>query len=808
MEKSGYGRFLLSLSNSSQHIIQDWFEQKSWEPFKFQKDTWRAYRQGKHGLLNAPTGSGKTYALFMAILMEYLKEYPDSYQEPRKNGLRAIWITPIRALAKEIQQASQKVCDDLGIPWTIGVRHGDTPTSERQKQKRNMPEVLITTPESLHLLLAQKGYPTLFNNLRSIVIDEWHELMGTKRGVQVELGLSRLKSVSSKLRIWGISATIGNMDEALEALLGDTVMEENHIMVKASIRKKIEVVSILPDEIEKFPWGGHLGIKLLEKVIPIIEENSSTLIFTNTRSQAEIWYQKILDAAPELSGIIAMHHGSISKKLRLWVEEALYDERLKAVVCTSSLDLGVDFRPVEAIIQIGSPRGVARFVQRAGRSGHRPGATSRIYFLPTHALELVEAAALRQAIKESRLEVRKPYIRSFDVLVQYLITLAVSEGFHPMETYHEVKSTFAYREINEDEFAWVLNFIRNGGESLGAYDEYKKVEVEDGVYKVTSRKVAMRHRLSIGTIVADTMLKVKYMKGSYIGSIEEWFIAKMRPGDTFWFAGRNLELVRIKEMVAYVKKSTKQKGMFPSWQGGRMNLSSKLSETLREKLEELALGNPKDIELKKIKPLVQEQMRISRVPKENELLIEQFETKEGYHTVIYPFEGRNVHEGIASLMGYRISLLSPISFNIAFNDYGFELLSEKPIDLQEVLDNNLFTTDHLFEDIQASINATEMASRKFRDIASIAGLVFKGFPGKPKQDRHIQASSTLFFKVFSDYDKDNLLLKQSYDEALEFQIEEDRLRLAMNRINTQEFIIVQAPHPTPLLLPHFGRSLP
>ena len=398
------------------NIGTQWFEKQKWQPFPFQLEAWDAHLSGHNGLVNAPTGSGKTYSLIIPILIEFIRDKNllelSSRKQATQNGLQAIWITPIRALAREIQYAAQRAAIELGLDWDIAVRSGDTTTKERTRQKKKPPELLITTPESLHLLLASKGYSKYFRHLKTIVVDEWHELVGSKRGVQMELALSRLKGFLPQLKVWGISATIGNMEEALEVLLGNTYLNGDYKVIRSNIQKQVAIESLLPDEIEKFPWAGHLGITMLEKVLPIIEQSKSTLIFTNTRSFCEIWYQKLLAVAPELAGIIAMHHGSISRELRDWVEGALHDGTLKAVVCTSSLDLGVDFRPVETIIQVGSPKGVARFIQRAGRSGHQPGAVSKIYFVPTHSLELLESAALRQAVVEQKLESQNS-LRSF-----------------------------------------------------------------------------------------------------------------------------------------------------------------------------------------------------------------------------------------------------------------------------------------------------------------------------------------------------------------------------------------------------------
>ncbi|MFZ6052149.1 ligase-associated DNA damage response DEXH box helicase [Halocola ammonii] len=772
---------------------ENWFESRGWKPFPFQTETWDAYLNGWDGIVNAPTGSGKTYSLLVPIVLKA--------ERKKLKGVRAIWITPIRALAKEIKTSADRFLKENEIPWRVAIRTGDTPQAEKAKQKRSPPELLITTPESLHLLLAQKKYDSYFKNLDAVVVDEWHELIGSKRGVQMELALSRLKKVCNQLRIWGISATIGNLDEARNVLLGTDRSKEGKF-IKADIKKEIELRSVMPDEVERFPWAGHLGIKLLPEVAKIIDSSTSTLIFTNTRSQAEIWFHRLLDARPDLAGVLAMHHGSISREMRDWVEEALYEGRLKAVVCTSSLDLGVDFRPVETIVQIGGPKGVARFVQRAGRSGHAPGQKSTIHFVPTNSLELIEAAALRQAIAENYLENRTPYLRSFDVLSQYLVTLAVSDGFDQKEIFEEVKTTHAYKDISEEEWTRVLTFITSGGESLGAYDEFKKVEIVDGKYLVTSRRTAMRHRLNMGTIVSDSMIAVKFLKGGFIGSVEEWFVSRLKEGDVFWFAGRSLEFIRIKDMQALVKKSKSKKGQIPSWQGGRLPLTSHMSHMLRRKLTEAMVNNKlKDPELEKVQPLLKFQEDRSHVPLDDEFLIEKFTTREGFHVLMYPFDGRLVHQGIAGLIAYRISKMVPISFSLAFNDYGFELLSDSEIPIEKAIEEGVFETKNLYADLRASINESEMARRKFRDIASISGLVFKGYPGKAVKEKHLQSSSQLFYDVFEQYDPSNLLLNQAHDEVLEFELEFQRFHEAMERIGKQKIIVKSPQKPTPFSFP-------
>lgn len=769
-----------------------WFKQQGRKPFPFQEEAWQAVASGKSGLLNAPTGSGKTLALALPLLGFGLNQ--------PAVGIQAIWITPIRALAKDLMAAMQEAALGIGSSYSVGMRTGDATPAERKVFLTNPPQLLITTPETLHVLISQKNASNLLSHVNAVVVDEWHELIGSKRGVQTELALARLRALNQHLMVWGISATIGNLPEAMQVLLGSKY--RNGVLIKANINKKIKVESILPDEVDKLPWAGHLGVKMVHKVIPVIEKANTTLIFTNTRAQTEIWYRQILEAKPEWAGLIAMHHGSLSNEIRTWVEDALHVGILKAVVCTSSLDLGVDFRPVDQIIQIGGPKGVARFMQRAGRSGHAPGETSTIYFLPTHALELAEASALQAAVKLNTLEARVPLVRCFDVLIQYLCTLAVGEGFIADAVFKEIKNTFCYESLTVDEWQWVLHFITKGSISLNAYEEFNKVVVVNGKYVIEHKGIAMRHRLSIGTITNDAVMQVKYLGGGYIGSVEEWFISRLNIGDVFWFAGKNLELVQVKNLTAYVRKTTINKGLIPSWQGGRMPLSSMMANLLRAELDAFnSAPNLASIEMHHLKEMFEWQNNISLVPLKNQLLIETYQSKEGFHVFIYPFEGRLVHEGLAGLIAYRISKIFPVSFTMAFNDYGFELLSDSFVDIEEMLSYNILGVEDLQQHLLQSINAAELAQRRFRDIAQIAGLVFTGYPGKVIKTKHLQAGSALFFKVFNEYEPDNLLLQQAYEEVLYNQFEENRLREALNRIAQIQIVIKVLKNPGPFAFP-------
>ena len=794
-------------------LIHDWMQQHQMKPFLYQEETWEAICQCENGIVNAPTGCGKTFSVFLGTMIRYINENPASYKSKKNIGLQLLWITPLRALATDIAKAMQTVIDELGVPWKVGIRNGDTSTTERLRQKKQIPEILLTTPESLHLLLAQKEYPELFSNMKVVAMDEWHELIGSKRGVQIELALSRLSGLYKKNKwlpfsLWGISATIDNLTEAAEVLLySSKPFNTNHRLIKSNLSKSVKISSVLPDDLTKFPWAGHVGLSLIDHVIAIIEESESTLIFINTRGMSERWYQAILDHAPSLAGQIALHHGSIDPELRSWVEDALHQKKLKAVVCTASLDLGVDFRPVDTVIQVGSPKGISRFLQRAGRSGHQPNATSHIYFLPTHAIELIESVALQEAIKENLTESKDPLILCMDVLLQYLQTLAISEGFVPDEIYYEIKETFCYHHLDKQEWEDLLSFLVYGGKTLQEYDDYKKIDIDNGIYRIKSRKLAMRHRMNIGTIVSEQMLKVKFQKGGYIGMIEEWFISKLEPGDHFTIAGHNVALVQMKDMVVYVRASSSSKTIIPSWMGGRMSLSAHLGAKLRETFHQISENEFNYPELRYLSELLMLQKSRSHIPGKKELLIEHHESKEGYHLLVYPFEGRQVHEALSAILAYRIGQQTKISFSIAMNDYGFELLSDQPVPVDEDNARTLFTSENLFQDMQRSVNATEMAKRKFRDIAVIGGLIFQVLPGQQKKARHLQSSASLLFNVFSEYEPDNPLIRQAYHEVYEQQMDEKRLRAALQRISESKIILKYPEKFTPLAFPIIADGL-
>ncbi len=785
-------------SGTPETLINNWFASRGWEPFAFQREVWQAYANGESGLIHAATGTGKTYAAWLGPVAEALGESSNASAD-----LRVLWITPLRALAADTERALRDPVEALGLPWTIESRTGDTKASVRRKQRDRLPTALVTTPESLTLLLCREDHASLFSNLRCVIVDEWHELLASKRGAQTELALARLRAIVPTLRTWGLSATLGNLQVACDTLVGGNVSGQPNAgrLVRGLVPKEVSVESLVPESMDRFPWAGHLNVKLLPQVLERLEQAESAIVFTNTRSQCEIWFQSICTARPDWFEFTALHHGSLDVAQRRSVEDGLRSGRYRIVVSTSSLDLGVDFSPVDVVLQIGSPKGVARLLQRAGRSGHSPGRVSRIVCVPTNALELVEVSAARDAMRAMSIESRDPLDRPLDLLVQHLVTLALGGSFTVAGALAELRTTRAYSQLTEDELAWAIDFATRGGNTLQAYPEYARLIERDGKYFVKDSQVARRHVLNIGTIVSDASISVRFLTGGRIGTVEESFVARLKPGDVFHFSGRALEFVRVRDLIAWVRKAKSSAGAIPRWMGARMPLSTELAAAVRETLESARQGNFNTPELKAVQPLLRLQAERSAIPRPDELLIERCETRDGHHLFVYPFEGRLVHEGLSALFAYRIAQLSPITFSFACNDYGFDLLSPERAPLEEALDAALLSPEHLLYDITQSLNAADLARRQFREIARVAGLIFSGFPGQQKSMKQVQASSGLLFDVFTRYDPENLLLFQAQREVLERQLEASRIGRVLTRLHAGTVRLVEVDRPTPLAFP-------
>lgn len=800
-------------------LLEGWFTHRGWAPFDFQRESWSGYAKGRDGLVHAQTGMGKTLSVWLGPVSEWLNEHPlfvpcrSPIDRTKAESLRVLWITPLRALATDTVEALTLPIRELGLPWTIEKRTGDTAQSQKTKQNERFPTALVITPESLSLLLSYPDARKRLTGLRAVVVDEWHELLSSKRGTQTELCLARLRRWNPHMRTWGLSATLGNLQQAAYALAGNRASNDP-LLVRGSTSKQIEIRSIIPPDIERFPWSGHIGLKILPEVLEAIDGAKSTLVFCNTRAQVEIWFNAIMQARPDWLGRVSLHHGSLDRELRDKVESGLREGRAKCVVCTSSLDLGVDFSPVDLVLQIGSPKGVARLLQRAGRSGHRPGAVSTVLCVPTHAFELVEFAAARRAALAQQIEQRIPLDKPLDVLVQHLMTCAIGGGFTRSEILDEVRTAAAYADLSDTELGWVLDFLTRGGAVLGAYPEYRRATIEqtpDGDrYMASDQSVAVSHRLAIGTITSDGAMTVRWASGGGkpLGTVEESFISKISPGDRFVFAGRVLELARVKEMTAYVRKARSNRGVVPRWGGGRTPLSTELSAAVRDRLEAARVDRYEDPELLAISPMLDLQKHWSILPAHDELLIENTHSRDGHHVFLFPFDGRHVHEGLGALLAYRLTRDAKRSLAVTVNDYGIEVLCETDLTLTAQEWSRMLSPEDLLPDLLQCLNSSELSRRRFRDIARIAGLIHPGYPGRQsKSARHLQASSELFFDVFCEFDPANLLLDQARREVLSDQLDITRLRSAMKRIAESRVIMVDTPRLTPLSFPLYAERL-
>ena len=784
--------------------IEAWFQSRGWKPFPFQKEAWEARLNDESGLIHVPTGAGKTYAAFMGALAV-------AAQDQTTKRLRIVYVTPLKAVARDIQLALEEAVKGCGLPFRVEARTGDTSQHRRSKQRAGMPEILVITPESLSLLIADDDHKRHFSNLETIILDEWHECLGNKRGSLLELTLTRLRTLCPNVKTWAMTATISNTEEAARTAVG--LIDIPHI-VKAKIDRPVKIESLIPNEIDSFPWAGHLGLRMAGKLANWLDPEKPTLIFVNTRMQAERWFQALNDARPEWAEIMALHHGSLDRKERERVEAGVKYGSLKFVVATSSLDLGVDFAPVDRIVQIGSPKGIARLLQRAGRSAHRPGETATVLFVPTHALELVEISAARKAIYLHQVEARIALRKPLDVLVQHLVTRALGGGFTREEALAEVRSAVSFASLTDAEMDWALAFIRDGGFALQAYRSFQRVELDYGVYRVRDPKIAQMHRMNIGTIVSDASVALKYARGKTLGHVDEGFISKLKKGDRFLFSGRVLEYLGMQNLEALVKNSSGSATASPSWYGGRLPYSSSLSNAVRVLFAEIADNAEWAIEpeasrteLSALEPIISAQKRISSVPHLQESLIEIARTREGTHLFVYPFEGRLIHEGVAALIAFRLSKLQGATFSIAVNDYGFEILAADDFDFQLYLTPELFTSQDAEADLKGALDLTQLARQRFREVARVAGLLHPGHPSARKNNRQLQISAGLLFDVFRRYEPGHPLVAQAENQVLSEQMENGRLLSVLERLSRNTMLIRPVKRPTPLGFPLIAERL-
>lgn len=778
-----------------------WFAGRGWKAAAFQREVWQRYLAGESGLLHTPTGSGKTLAAFGGPVLQALAD-ADGLRPATGQGPRILWVTPLRALAADTTQALTQIVQSLALNWTVALRTGDASARDKRLARQGKADVLVITPESLALLLSYADASTRFRALRCVIVDEWHELLGNKRGVLLQLCLARLRRLSPGHRTWGLSATLGNLEEARAVLLPHA---PDSPLVSGVRPRKVTLTTLLPERERGLPWAGHLGLSQLSTVYKRLFKVRATLLFTNTRAQAELWHRALESIWLDDPSTLALHHGSLDPKLRAKVEQGLRDGTLRCVVATSSLDLGVDFPAVDQVLQIGSAKGVARMLQRAGRAKHRPGTSGHIICVPSQALELVEYAAARQAISRGEIEARVPPRDCFDVLAQHAVTLALGGGFDPESLYEEVRETHAFASLDATTWQAVLDFIGQGGKALSNYPEFCRVQRDDdGCYRVHDRRIALRHRLSIGTITSDGAVSVKYLRGGGLGSVEESFLARLRPGDRFQFAGRTLELVRLEGMTAYVRRAKTGGGPVASWQGGRMPLSTELGREVERVFAEPA-DHP---EMRVAQPLLRIQAEASALPDPTRLVAERIGTRRGMHLFLFPFAGRAVHEGMAAMIALRWGRGQANTFSYTVNDYGLMLTLAEPAPLDEGLLRQLLQPQGMADDLREGVNLGELARRQFREIARVAGLLTPSLPGREVRSlRQVQASSGLLYDVLRRYDPDHLLLAQAEREVFDIQLQAPRLAQALKDCEARTLALCEPSSLTPLSFPLWTESL-
>jgi len=792
----------LSAAQARQRL-EAWFASRGWRPLPFQRAMWRHYLAGQSGLLHTPTGSGKTLAMFGGPLLQALQDpLPMPVRRTAVRPLQVLWITPLRALASDTARALQAPLTALGLPWQVGLRSSDASQRDRRLAREGKLDVLVTTPESLALLLSYPETLPRMRQLRCIVVDEWHELIGSKRGALLQLNLVELRDAAPQARLWGLSATLGNLGEARDVLLPGY---PDAPLVQGARQRPVHIRSLLPGSEERLPWSGHLGLGQLPRVLQAVMNAGSSLLFTNTRAQAELWHQALAAVWPEAAETLALHHGSLDPALRQSVEDGLRSGSLRCVVATSSLDLGVDFPEVEQVLQVGSPKGVARLRQRAGRAHHRPGASGSILCVATHALELAEYAAARRALAKGVVESRPPPRLPLDVLAQHCISRALAGGFQPEALLAQVRRTHAFAGLQQAQWQGVLAFIEHGGEALNQYPAFHKaVRDPDGSYHVPDRRQALRHRLSIGTISGDGSIRVQFLRGGPLGNVEEQFASRLRRGDRFQFSGRLLELVQLRDMVAYVRLARGGNGVVPRWQGGQLPLSPALGEELQAVLG----GEDDSEEARWLAPLLMMQSRLSARPLPGTLLVETIHRREGQFLFVFPYAGRQRHDALAALLALRLTRLGRNSISYAANDHGLVLAPAEPLSLDAAQWHALFDTTHLLADLREAVNIGELARRRFRGIARVSGLLVPSLPGgTPRSLRQLQASAGLLYDVLREHDPQHLLLQLAEREVLEDALDASGLARTLQALANRRLVLKAPTTLTPLSFPLWAERL-
>lgn len=758
--------------------LTDWLAEKGWSWFPHQLETLSAARQGKDVLLCAPTGAGKT-------LSGFLPAFDDLLKTGQHMGLHTLYISPLKALAVDVHRNVGRPIEEMQLPITFETRTGDTSASKRTRQKTKPPDMLMTTPESLALLISYDNATEYFKNLRFVIIDELHVMMSSKRGDLLSLGMARLRRLAPDVQFIGLSATIPDPDLALEWLSGG-----NGVIVKAPTRT-LPDIHILKSE-KRIPWAGHMASYALAEVYQELLKSKMSIVFVNTRAQAELIFQNLWKMNDQ-NLKIALHHGSLEPGLRRKVEDNMARGLLDCVVATSSLDLGIDWAEVDLVVQIGAPKGISRLLQRIGRSNHRMNEPSRALLVPTNRFECVECQATVDAILHKELDGTETRKGGLDVLAQHIWGTACAGPFDADELYEEIFQAWPYASIPRKDFDDVLNFVTDGGYVLKNYDRFKRLEKnEQGLYQLTEARFARQYRMNIGTIVEAPMLKVKRGR-QYLGVIEEWFINNLALGDSFLFAGEVVQFEGLKDATVMVTRTKADTPKIPSYDGGKLPMSTHLSLRVREMLENPALWHELPSNVEDWLLLQQEK---SLMPGANRLLVETFPRQGRIHTVVYAFAGRNANQTMGFLLMRRMKRMGMKPLSFIATDYALALTSFEPL-----LDvHDLLSVDLLGEDLEEWLDDTPLLKRTFREAAVVSGIVERRHPGQQKTGRQMTFSSDLIYDVLMSHEPDHVLLRAARQDVTGGLIDIGRLSQMLHEMQ-DKIVLRRLDHASPLSIP-------
>ncbi|MCK0098934.1 ligase-associated DNA damage response DEXH box helicase [Qipengyuania sp. S6317L1] len=771
--------------------IQSWFDARGWRIRRHQLDMLTKAREGRDALLVADTGAGKTLAGFLPTLCDFAP----SGGEPPEDGLHTLYVSPLKALAHDVKRNLLTPIEEIGLPIRVETRSGDTSSDRKKRQREKPPHVLLTTPESLSLLLSYPESMELFRTLKRVVIDEVHAFATGKRGDLLALALARLQRLAPDMQRVALSATLANplsFQEWLTAQPADDTGEiQKADLVLGEDGAEPEVDILLPIE-ERVPWGGHAGRWAVGQLMEAIAANRTTLVFTNTRFLAEFIFQCLWEVNED-NLPIGVHHGSLSKEARRRVEDAMAAGELRALVCTASLDLGVDWGDIDLVVQMGAPKGSSRLLQRIGRAGHRLDTPSRAVLVPGNRFEFLEAMAAKDAVDEGMRDGEEFRAGGLDVLAQHVMACACAAPFHEDDLLAEIRSSMAYAWLDKATFERVLHFVESGGYALKAYDKFKRI-VRDkaGVWRLSHPNQAQRHRMNAGIIVDSEMLQVRFKNGRQLGKVEERFAAQLSAGDTFFFAGMSLEVESVKDMDVIVR-AAKTSATIPSYGGLRLPLTSHLATRVQAMLDDRAGWGrfPDDV-----REWLEVQDYRSRLPKPGELLVESFPHGGKHYTVYYTFEGWNANQSLGMLITRRMESLGLMPAGFVANDYTLAVWGLKPVTDPKPL----LSPDILTEEFTDWVTESHLLRRAFREVAVISGLIERQHPGKRKTGKQVTFSTDLIYDVLKKYEPDHVLLEAAWADARARMTDVGRLADLLER-SQHELVHVELERVSPLAVP-------